>query len=96
MKVEVDVLGFPSLIVLINCLCGHTATLNMASVRELRRCVKVEVDVLVYTAYGLCGHKATLNMASVREIRSCVKVEVTVLGSLSLMALMVSVDVKQH
>ena len=29
-------------------------------------------------------------------IRSCVKVEVAILGSLSLIVLMVSVDVKQH
>ena len=30
------------------------------------------------------------------ELRSCVKVEVAVLGSLSLMSLMVSVEVKLH
>ena len=30
------------------------------------------------------------------EFRSCVKVEVAVLGSLSLISLMVSVDVRQH
>ena len=30
------------------------------------------------------------------ELRSCVKVEVAVLGSLSLIVLMISVDVKQH
>ena len=38
MKVEVDVLGSPSLIILI-ALCGRKATLNL-------NCVKVEVDVL--------------------------------------------------
>ena len=32
----------------------------------------------------------------ITELRSCVKVEVAVLGSLSLIVLMVSVDVKQH
>ena len=30
------------------------------------------------------------------ELRNCAKVEVAVLGSLSLIVLMVSVDVKQH
>ena len=30
------------------------------------------------------------------EVRSCVKVEITVQGSMSLIVLMVSVDVKQH
>ena len=44
MKVEVAVLGSPSLIVL-NGLCGRKATLN-ESATELRSCVKVEVDVL--------------------------------------------------
>ena len=35
-------------------------------------------------------------MFSASELRSCVKVEVAVLGSLSLLVLMVSVDVKQY
>ena len=42
MKVEVDVLGSPSLINDYG-LCGRKATLNT----ELRSCVKVEVDVLM-------------------------------------------------
>ena len=37
---------------------------------------------------------ATLRITT--ELRSCVKVEVAVLGSLSLISLMVSVDIKQH
>ena len=48
-KVEVDVLGSPSMIVQnIYGLCGRKATLNLRDDRlsELRRCVKVEVDVL--------------------------------------------------
>ena len=57
----------------------------------------MEVDVLD-TPHGLCGRKATLNLNSVSgpELRSCAKVEVDVLGSLSLIVLMVSVDVKRH
>ena len=57
----------------------------------------MEVDVLD-TPHGLCGRKATINLNSVSgpEVRSCAKVEVDVLGSLFLIALMVSVDVKQH
>ena len=35
-------------------------------------------------------------MSALSELMSCVKVEVAVLGSLSLIVLMVSVDVKQH
>ena len=43
MKVEVDVLDSPSLIVINDYgLCGRKATL----IDELRSCVKVEVDVL--------------------------------------------------
>ena len=42
MKVEVDVLGSPSLIV--RTVSGREATLDTAS--ELRSCVKAEVDVL--------------------------------------------------
>ena len=43
-KVEVDVLDSPSLIVINDYgLCGRKATLN----DELRSCVKVEVDVLM-------------------------------------------------
>ena len=47
---------------------------------------------------GLRGRKATLNLNSLcTELRSCVKVEVEVdvQGSLFLIVLMVSVDVKQ-
>ena len=44
MKVEVAVLGPPSLTVL-TVSCGRKATLN-CSISELRSCVKVEVDVL--------------------------------------------------
>ena len=46
--------------------------------------------------YGLCGRKATLNWTLFSELRSCVKVEVAVMGSLSLIRLVVSVDVRQH
>ena len=63
--------------------------------------MKVEMAVLgspvPVSTYGLCGRKATLKKKLCKtEFRSCVKVEVTVLGFPSLIALMVSVDVKQH
>ena len=53
MKVEVDVLGSHSLIVL-------TVSVDIkqhCAVSELRSCVKVEVDVLGSLCYGLCGRK---------------------------------------
>ena len=47
--------------------------------------------------FGLCGREATLNLNNrTSELRTCVKVEVAVLGSLSLIVLMASVDVKRH
>ena len=43
------------------------------------------------------GHRIALYKNDyTSELRSCVKVEVAVMGSLSLISLMVSVDVKQH
>ena len=45
MKVEVAVLGSPSLIVLV-VFCGRKATLNLDLEAEIRSCVKVEVAVL--------------------------------------------------
>ena len=48
-KVEVDVLGSPSLIYCLYGLCGRKATLNLNFTLlnvELRSCVSVEVDVL--------------------------------------------------
>ena len=47
--------------------------------------------------FGLCGRKATMNYSfRTSEPRNCVKVEMAVPGSISLIVLMVSVDVKQH
>ena len=70
MKVEVDVLVYTAY-----GLCGHKATLNMASVKELRRCVKSRGGrpglPVPNSPYGLCGRKATLNMASVRDQELC-------------------------
>ena len=105
MKVEVDVLGSTSLIVLM--VCGSKATVKESERRlfcsELRSCVKVEVDILgspvPNSPYGLCGRKATLNLNFTLmnpELRSCVNVEVDVLGSPPLIVCIVSVDVKQH
>ena len=65
---------------------------------ELRRRVKVEVDVLrspslIIGPYGLSGHQATFNSSS--ELRNCVRVEVGVLGLTAPNSLYsVSVDVK--
>ena len=42
------------------------------------------------------GHEALHHHLERTELVSCVEVEVAVLGSLSLMVLVVSVDVKQH
>ena len=41
-------------------------------------------------------HSCLVCMCGQSEFRSCVKVEVAILGSLSLIVLMVSVDIKQH
>ena len=80
----------------------HLGTLSPASsghASELRRCGRVEVDVLVPNSpYGLCGRKATLNPVTT-ELRSCGRVEVDVLGSPSLIVRTgqsLSVKVKQH
>ena len=48
-----------------------------------------------YSPYGLCGRKATFTSNS-SELRSCVKVEVDVLGSPSLTALTVSVELSER
>ena len=90
MKVEVDVLGSPSLIPY--GIWGRKATLNFN-----RTCVKVDVDVLGSLSlmhngpYGLCGHKTVLNFN-----RSCVKVEVDALGSPVHNSPYRFCDVKQH
>ena len=42
------------------------------------------------------GKGDLLAVCTATELRNCVKVEVAVLGSLSLIVLMVSVDVKLH
>ena len=59
MKVEVAVLGSPSLIVLMVSVCTQS-NIELAVNSELGCCVKVEVAVL--GAYCLCGLKATLNL----------------------------------
>ena len=58
--------------------------------------MKEEVDVR-NCPYGLSGRKGTWKKkkAVESELRSCVKVEADVQGSLYLISLMVSVDVKQ-
>ena len=63
-------------------LCGRNSTLNFNS---------LDVDVPGFpvpnSSYDLCGRKAKLNFNSL---------EVDVLGSLSLIVLTISVDVKQN
>ena len=58
---------------------------------QLRKCEKVEVDVLGFPSLIVC-----MVSVNVSELRSCMKFEVDVLGSPSLLVLMVSVDVKHH
>ena len=88
MKVEVDVLGSPSLIVLTVSVDVKSNTVYFIKRSERRSCVKVEVDDLgaPNSPYVLCGRKETLNWNSSKlsELRSCVKVEVDVLGFPSL------------
>ena len=58
MKVEVAVLGSPSLTVLM-----VSVDVKQHSRTEVRSCVKVEVAVLGRpNPYGLCGRKAALNL----------------------------------
>ena len=49
---------------------------------------------LIDHLYSLYGCKSILKCIS--ELKSCVKVKVDVLGSISLIVLTVSVDIKQH
>ena len=63
MKVEVAVLGSPSLTVLI--VSGRKATLNQSVRSEMRSCVKVEVAILgsqslIVLMVGVDGRKAAL------------------------------------
>ena len=55
-KIEVAVLGFPVPNIPYG-LCGRKATVEVERVKQLRGCVKVEVDVLMVSQ---CGLKATL------------------------------------
>ena len=82
MKVEVNVLGSPSLNSPYG-LCGRKAILENANVitSEVRSCVKVEADVLGSTSlkspYGFCGRKATLKGRTIsRAEQSCANKEV--------------------
>ena len=94
MKVEVDVLGSPSLIVrrvskdvkqLLKKKKRHTS--------ELRSCVKVEVEVLIVRTFSVDvqQHLKKKKKTHTSELRSCVKSEVNVL-----IVRAVSVDVEQH
>ena len=63
MKVEVAVLGSPSLTVLV--VSVDVKQHRTCKGAELRSCVEVEVAVL--GPYGLCGRKPTLNWTCRRE-----------------------------
>ena len=99
MKVEVAVLGSPSLVVLMVSVDVKQHQLEQQS--SDRSCVKVEVGVfgslsLILSPYGLCGRKATLKNR-VQELRKSLGGHpCTPFPIPSLVVLMVSVDVKQH
>ena len=99
MKVEVAVLGSPSLVVLMVSVDVKQHQLEQQS--SDRSCVKVEVDVfgslsLILSPYGLCGRKATLKNRVQELCKSLGGHPCTPLPIPSLVVLMVSVDVKQH
>ena len=96
MKVSVDVLGFPSLIVRTVSVDSKQHRIQRYRAQELHESRGGRPGLPVPdSSHGLCGRKATLN-CSISELRSCKKVEVNVLGSPSLIVLVVSVDVKQR
>ena len=66
------------------------------TLKELRSCVKVEVDVLGSPSLTVLMVSVDVKQHRRAELRSCVKVEVVILSSPSLTVLMVSVDVRQH
>ena len=90
MKVEVPVLGSPSLIVLMVSLDVNQHNICQAQVLCESRGGRPGLPV-PNSPYGLFGRKSTFV-----KLRCCVKVEVDVLGSPSLIVLMVSLDVNQH
>ena len=92
MKVEVAVLGSPSLTVLVVFVDVKQQSTTCSRAQELCKSRGGRPELPVPNSpCGLCGRKATLN-----KLRSCVKVEVAVLGSPSPAFFMVSVDVKQR
>ena len=83
MKVEVDVLGSPSLIVrTVSVDVNQHYTCTFYRVQELRESRGGRPGLPVPNSpHGFCGREATLNDAgTLTELRSCVKVEVAVLG----------------
>ena len=96
MKVEVDALDSPSLIVLMVSVDVKRHRRQKKRAQELYESSGGRPRLPVPNSpCGLCGRKATLNCC-ISELRSCMKVQVDVLGSPSLIVLMVSVDVKRH
>ena len=80
MKVEVDVLGSPSLIVLMVSVDVKLRAQGLCESRGGRNGLPVP-----NSPYGLCGRNATLNLNHCgSELMNCVKVAVAVLSSPSL------------
>ena len=94
-KIEVAVLGSPSLIVRTVCV---DVKQHCIFVYRAQSCVKVEVAVL--GSPSLIVRTVCVDVKQhcifVYRAQSCVKVEVAVLGSPSLIVRTVCVDVKQH
>ena len=99
MKVEVAVLGSPSLIVCTVSVDVKQHWTNDWTVRARELCERQSGRSglpVPNSLYGLCRRKATLALNWSNGVGGCVKVEVAVLGSPSLIVLMVSVDVMQR
>ena len=100
-EVEVDVLGSPSLIVVVLTVSLDVCNTELELGRQFRAQELCESGggrpelPVPNSPYDLCGRKATLN-CSISEFRSCVKVEVAVLSSPSLIVRTISAEVKQH
>ena len=92
MKVDVAVLGSPSLTVrTVSVDVKQHLLMNTFRVLELCESRGGRPGIPVPNSpYGLCGRKATLNLNLTAQV------VVAVLGFPSLISLMVSVDVKQH
>ena len=74
--------------------CSHSRIRSRTGILSFLSRFVVVVVVVVFVIFSCRSAKSLFLLFS--ELRGCVKVEVAILGSLSLISLMVSVDVKQH